>query len=284
MAAIVREARLLARSALPIILTGPSGTGKTRMARAIHEESGRSGPFEVVDCAGAEGGVLRAELFGAVRGAFTGCDRDRTGSFARAHLGTLFLDEVGELSGADQARLLKAVEEREFQPVGGGRVQQVDVRVVSATLRDPRELRGDLAQRLGVELRVPALCERGEDIEPIARDRLRTVAIAPGALRWLEDHPWPGNVRELVRALDVAVLRSGGQRIEVDHLEALGEPEDELGSLISAALAASGGSERAAARSLGWARSTFRDRRRRRLRSGQAHPPGWTSLSAGFGR
>ncbi|MEQ1569934.1 MAG: sigma 54-interacting transcriptional regulator, partial [Myxococcota bacterium] len=298
MAALVEEALVLARSRLPLALTGPSGTGKTRLAAALHSASGRGGAFEVVDCGAIDGSLLRAELFGAVRGAFTGCDRDRVGAFQRAHRGTLFLDEIGELPTSDQARLLKGIEEQVFRPVGGGEVVRVDVRVVAATLRDPSSLRTDLWHRLGARLHVPGLDERREDIEPIVLDYMsrRGGGVTRQALRRLEERSWPGNVRELLTAVELAAVRADGAPFDVRHLEPLysraaGYTRDdrvavalcrprfslarvarELGlaeevvwrrarDLVDSALQEHG-SERAAARALGWARSTFQDRRR----------------------
>jgi two-component system NtrC family response regulator len=312
MSAMIREAMLVAPSRLPILLTGPSGTGKSQLASAIHDASGRPGSFEPVDCAAIEAHLLRAELLGAVRGAYTGCDRDRDGALQRAHRGTLFLDEIGEMPTADQARLLKVVEEQRFRRVGGGEPVQVDVRLVAATLRGEDAIREDLRFRLGgVRLELPALAARPEDIAPIVQDRLDShhprSSITPAAIAWLESQPWPGNVRELLNAVDCSAVRAGGAVIDVAHLQATDPVEDPLDAalrhpgatirsvartlgrteaavtervraLVHDALARADGSDRAAARLLGWPRSTFQNRRRLLVRS--RPPEGWPTRVA----
>jgi Nif-specific regulatory protein len=201
-------------SAATVLLTGETGTGKEVLARAIHAGSTRRrGAFVAVNCAAFPDTLLESELFGHVKGAFTGADRSKEGLMAHADGGTLFLDEVGETSVALQAKLLRALQEREVRPVGGTRSRRVDVRVVAATNRDlsgeirAGRFRADLYWRLAVfPIRVPPLRERREDVLALARHFLALhgerehkagCRLSREAEQLLLAHPWPGNVREL---------------------------------------------------------------------------------------
>jgi transcriptional regulator with GAF, ATPase, and Fis domain len=228
--ALRRALRVLEKAAptdAPVLLLGESGTGKELFARALHALSPRrKGPFVAINCAALPETLLDSELFGHVRGAFTGAVADAIGKFEAAHGGTIFLDEVGDMSAALQAKLLRTLQEGEIQPVGSPRARRVDVRVVCATNRDLEELvragrfRQDLFFRLNVvALRLPPLRERREDLETLARhflerdarDLRRPLAgFAPEALERLRAYDWPGNVRELRNAVRYAALLAPG--------------------------------------------------------------------------
>lgn len=204
-------------SSAPVLVLGESGTGKELIARAIHEESPRaSGPFVTMDAAAMTGPLFASEFFGHERGAFTGAHRRHIGAFERAHSGTLFLDEVGELDETMQSMLLGVIERGRFQRVGGDKEISVDVRLVCATHRDLRarvndgRFRLDLYYRLAVVvLEVPALRQRPEDIEPLAMHFVRELGLGGSVpqlltephLQALRNHSWPGNVRELRNAI-----------------------------------------------------------------------------------
>jgi DNA-binding NtrC family response regulator len=200
-----------ARSDVTVLLEGDSGTGKDVLAAGLHQESKRAeAPFVVVDCGAIPEGLVESELFGHERGAFTGAHQSREGAFEQAQGGTLFLDEIGELPLESQPKLLRALENRSFRRVGGADTVRVDVRVIAATnrrLREAvrhREFREDLFYRLAVvHVRLPRLCDRPEDIIPIAERFLEratgdeNAAIPPDVARLLTSYPWPGNAREL---------------------------------------------------------------------------------------
>jgi two-component system NtrC family response regulator len=212
---------LVADSDATVLVTGETGTGKELVARAIHEHGRRSGgPFVAVNCAAIPPELLESELFGHAKGAFTGAVAERAGAFRDAARGTLFLDEIGDMPLAMQAKILRALQERTVQPVGG-RPVRLDVRIVAATHRDlaaaVREggFRQDLYYRLNVvPIHLPPLRERRDDILPLARHFLRRAVagrsppdLAADAQDLLLRHPWPGNVRELRNAMErVAVL------------------------------------------------------------------------------
>ncbi len=229
----------LARRVAPVdstvLLTGESGTGKERLARLIHAESSRSaGPFVALNCAALPEALLESELFGHARGAFTGATQDRPGLFESANGGTLLLDEVGELPQSMQAKLLRALQEREVRPVGENRSRPVDVRVVAATNRElgaavqEGRFRQDLYYRLRVvELRVPPLRERREELLSLARVLLEEIALrlrrkpcalSPRAADQILRYDWPGNVRELENALERGVVLARGDRVEPEDL------------------------------------------------------------------
>ncbi len=205
----------------PMLLLGESGTGKEVCARAVHDSSPRSkGPFVIFDCGAASESLLESDLFGHVRGAFTGADRERAGAFALAHGGTLFLDEIGDLPLRLQPKLLRLLETGTIQPLGAGRQQAYDVRVVAATHRDLRaevdrgSFRGDVYYRLAVvEVHLPPLRERLDDVPELVhlfleRDGVAVpsrTALASKNLDRLRAYTWPGNVRELRNAVARAV-------------------------------------------------------------------------------
>jgi two-component system response regulator HydG len=218
----------VADAATPVLLTGETGTGKTALARAIHATSSRAGqPFVAVNCAALPETLLESELFGHVKGAFTGATGARAGLFVEADRGTLLLDEVGEMSPALQAKLLHVLESGTVRALGASKERAVDVRVLAATHRDLREriragaFREDLLYRLDVvTIEIPALRHRREDI-PLLVERLLAGArakhphslverFAPDAMAVLLDHAWPGNVRELDHAIERVVLLGRG--------------------------------------------------------------------------
>ena len=210
---LMASTKHLAQSDVPVLIVGESGTGKELVARALHEHGARrDAPFVTVDCGVHTPTLFASELFGYVKGAFTGADADREGAFERAHGGTLFLDEIGELSPELQSSLLGVLQRGRFKRLGGQREIEVDVRVISATHRDlrgdvnARQFRLDLFYRLAVVvLTVPPLRERRDDIALLVRHILEEVApgtevddvFPPEEMRRLERHTWPGNVREL---------------------------------------------------------------------------------------
>jgi len=285
--------RRVAPTETTVLITGETGTGKELLARAVHDLSPRaSGPFVPVNCAALAEGVLESELFGHVRGAFTGAVAERKGLFAAAQGGTIFLDEVGDVSLALQQRLLRVLQEREVLPVGAVRPEPVDVRVVAATHRDLElemrqgRFRDDLYYRLDVfRIDVPPLRDRPADVPllveaGLARLRERTpgasgLSFSPLAMRLLRAHRWPGNVRELFSVVESAAIRAGGGRIEAQHLppairdpRGVGsappaeeryravDPEAEREAIV-AALAEADGSRSRAAELLGMSRTTL---------------------------
>jgi two-component system response regulator PilR (NtrC family) len=219
----------VARASSTILITGETGTGKEVVARAIHHNSPRRAHrFVALNCSAIPETLLEAELFGHVRGAFTGAVGTRQGRFEQAHKGTLFLDEVGTMSAALQMKLLRALQEREFERVGDNQTIKVDVRVIAATNSElPRMVadgvfREDLYYRLNViNVQLPPLRERREDIPLLVKHFLERFApetpmhLAQGAMRALMAHSWPGNVRQLENAIERAVALGGG-RTQVD--------------------------------------------------------------------
>ena len=231
MSAVVAMAERAAACDGKVLITGESGVGKDLIARHIHEHSRREAhTFVAVNCAGLTESLLESELFGHVRGSFTGAYRDKPGKLQTAHRGTLFLDEVGEMSLRMQALLLRFLENGEVQSVGSDSpVARVDVRVISATNRNLPELiaagqfREDLLYRLRViHLDVPALRERPEDIRALAESFIersgRAVTVSEEAFRALDRYRWPGNVRELQNVVEQIVWLAPTDRIEVEHL------------------------------------------------------------------
>ena len=218
-----------------VLLEGESGTGKELFARALHVLSPRAdGPFVAINCAAIPENLLETELFGHEKGAFTGAATRKPGKFELAHRGTLFLDEIGDLPLALQAKILRALEEKRFERIGGTAPLQVDVRVVAATNRNlkaavaARQFREDLYFRLSVfPITIPPLRERAEDIPMLARyfiDRFcrdlnkRPLALAPSAIEELASYRWPGNVRELQNCIERAVILTEGDAIHARHL------------------------------------------------------------------
>ncbi|HTR05951.1 MAG TPA: sigma 54-interacting transcriptional regulator [Paraburkholderia sp.] len=233
---VKRQARRAARLASPVLLLGETGTGKELLAHAIHGASGRAdGPLVTVNVAAIPDTLLELEFFGAEAGAYTGADRNgRIGKFELANGGTLFLDEIGDMPLALQGKLLRVLQEQEFEPLGTNRIVRVDVRIVAATSADLPELvaqgkfRADLYYRLNVlTIRVPPLRERLADIEAMAYAMLDKLSVESGAghleldreaLALLCSYAWPGNVRELRNTLERAVLLSEGERIDASSL------------------------------------------------------------------
>ncbi len=222
-----------------VLIVGESGVGKELLARRIHRGSPRAGgPFVAVNCAAIPENLAESELFGHEKGAFTGAEQRRVGRFEAAGGGTLFLDEVGELPEPVQAKLLRALEERTIERVGGSSPIPVDIRLVAATNRDLEaevaagRFRRDLFFRLNVvQLRIPPLRERPGDLEILVPELLRSVSerlglpalpLAPEAMELLRKHTWPGNVRELRNVLERALIAASGEEIRVSDLPPLG--------------------------------------------------------------
>jgi DNA-binding NtrC family response regulator len=217
-----------------VLLEGESGTGKELCARALHNSSARSnGPFVAINCAAIPENLLEAELFGYERGAFTGATQRKIGKFEMAQRGTIFLDEIGEMPLSLQAKILRAIETKKIERLGGNSPITVDVRIVAATnrfLRQAvalRQFREDLYFRLSVfPVTIPPLRERKEDIpklahhfvERVARDVGKKLSLSSEALAMLVEHPWPGNVRELQNAIERAVILADGERLLPRHL------------------------------------------------------------------
>jgi two-component system NtrC family response regulator len=220
-----------AASPATVLITGETGSGKEEVARALHEHSRRADkPFIAINCAAIPGDLLESELFGHVRGAFTGAMASRTGFFQQADGGTLLLDEIGDMSPDLQAKLLRVLQEGMVVPVGAERATKVDVRVVAATHRNLDRLaaeggfRQDLFYRLNVlQIRVPPLRERDADIVPLAEHFLAQASDPPKVLseaarKALSDFPWPGNVRELKNVIERASVLARGAHIEASDL------------------------------------------------------------------
>jgi DNA-binding NtrC family response regulator len=225
------ELRKLAPTNLPVLILGQTGTGKERVARAVHDLSGRRGAFVAVNCGAIQPSTMMAELFGHRKNAFTGAEDHRPGYIRSADGGTLFLDEVGELSVDAQKALLRALQEREVLPLGADHPVKVDVRVVAATNRDVDTMverghfRSDLLARLrGFDLVLPRLTERREDFGLIIRDFIQRGRIAPDlsitsrAYLELLAYSWPQNIRELENVLVRAAGLATGKRIDIEHL------------------------------------------------------------------
>jgi two-component system response regulator AtoC len=236
---VIRTAEMVAKSKSTVLITGETGTGKEMVARAIHFHSAqREMPLVKVNCAAIPENLLESELFGHVRGAFTGALTNKKGKFALADGGTIFLDEIATMAPQLQSKLLRVLQEREFEPVGSERSQKVDLRVVSATNRDIRQLvtdgrfQEDLFYRLNViPIHIPPLRERREDIPLLVDHFIRKHAqragkridgIEPAVLAALESADWPGNVRELENTVERAVVMSPGAIIGPDVVRLLG--------------------------------------------------------------
>lgn len=228
-------AAAVAKSGSSVLVSGETGTGKELLARAIHDMSDRSRkPFVAVNCGALPDTLLESELFGYKKGAFTGADRDKPGRFELARGGTLFLDEIGEISPAMQVRLLRVLQEHEYEPLGATRTVSADVRVISATNRDLEErvreghFRQDLFFRIHViRIELPPLRERKEDIPQLINhfvqrfnDRLgRSISgVSPEALKSLMEYSWPGNIRELENMIERGFVLSSDRFIGLEHL------------------------------------------------------------------
>jgi DNA-binding NtrC family response regulator len=235
MTAVFDRIRQLQHSEVTVLITGESGTGKELAARAVHDTSLRAaGPFLAVNCAALPEGLLESEIFGHVKGAFTGATRDRHGRVELARAGTLFLDEIGELPLALQSKLLRLVQERRFERLGEERTRDADIRIVAATHRElaaevaAGTFREDLYYRLKVvPLRMPALRDRGRDVQLIAArllERHARGASRPGmfftraAMELVAAYSWPGNVRELVNMVEFVVALTRHDAVGPDDL------------------------------------------------------------------
>jgi transcriptional regulator with GAF, ATPase, and Fis domain len=236
--AALLEISRVAPTRFPVLILGPTGTGKELAAHAIHRISPRAeGPFEVVDCGSIPRELIESELFGHVKGAFTGATRDRRGAFELAHGGTLFLDEVGELPAMAQTRLLRILQEGQLRRVGDERQIHVNVRVVAATNRELLEevaagrFRSDLYYRLSVfAVRMPSLTERKGDMPLLVEHLLNRLSVetdhpkprlSQGVMRRLSEHPFPGNIRELQNVLAALMIRHGGGEPKPEDLDGL---------------------------------------------------------------
>ena len=289
---IYRRLRLAAQSEVTVLLSGQSGTGKEMAAKAIHALSPRKNrSFLGVNCGAIPDTLLESELFGHVKGAFTGADRDKTGLFEAADGGTLLLDEIGEVSTQFQLKLLRVLQEKEIRRVGEDRARKVDVRIVAATNQDLTRMvaagtfRQDLYYRIRIfEIGLPPLAERREDVpllvehfvEEMSRSTHKPLReVSKDALQKLMDYPWPGNVRELRNSIEHAFVVLSGDVLQAEHLpsevrtyapaasspahprpESAASPEAER-ERIEAALRRHGGNRSAAARSLGVSRVTL---------------------------
>src|SRR5207249_140804 len=231
---VLDKIRQVAATDSTVLISGETGTGKELVARAIHGESARKHrPLGKVNCSAIAAGLVESELFGHVKGAFTGAIERRVGRFELAAGGTIFLDEVGDLPLETQVKLLRVLQEREFEPVGSSRTQSVDVRVIAATNRDLQEavrgghFRSDLFYRLNVfPLQVPALRERREDVRLLAMFFLTQFAhklskpvttVTEETLELLTAYAWPGNIRELQNVIERAVILTRGRALELDR-------------------------------------------------------------------
>ena len=279
----------IAESESTILIQGETGTGKELVARAIHGLSGRrDGPFVAVNCGALPDTLLESELFGYKAGAFTGASKDKPGRFALASRGTLFLDEIGEVSPALQVRLLRVLQEKQYEPLGATRTEEANVRIVAATNRDlaaqveSGAFRQDLYYRINVmKLELPPLCKRREDIPLLvehfvsvfnAVQNKRVTGVSPDVLAVLTAHHFPGNVRELQNILEHAFVLCHEGQIELSHLPAEIVPvsyctghkrrmQDVVTAVeaqtIHEALDRNGGNRLAAARELGMHKSTL---------------------------
>jgi DNA-binding NtrC family response regulator len=284
MVAIYKTVSKVAPTDATVIVEGETGTGKELIARLIHRFSNRAAhPFVPVDCSAIPAALLESELFGAMKGAFTGADRDRIGVFEAAHRGTVFLDEIGDIDVAFQVKLLRFRQEREIRPVGSSREKKVDVRVVAATNRDLQKMveegkfREDLWFRLNVvRLELPPLRERRSDVPLLAHFFLnkynarygRAVKLTESGLKALGDFTWPGNVRQLQHLIERLTILAPNERVDAESVQdaiSAMEPKEGGGETLAEAeadqirrvLAATGGNKSRAAAILGIERKTL---------------------------
>jgi DNA-binding NtrC family response regulator len=270
----------VARADISVLITGETGTGKELIARELHKRSARAkGPLVVINCGAIPENLLESELFGHVKGAFTGAIATRPGRFQQAHGGTLFLDEIGEMPLHLQVKILRALQERQVTKVGDSKSENVDIRVVAATHRHLEQMvkdgtfREDLYYRLNVvQLHLPPLRERGDDVVVIANYLLknycseqkitRIKGFSPKAITALRRYPWPGNVRQLENRLKRAVVLADGSQVGPDDLDINAEDLEDILPLqdalerfrrryIDEALERNGGNRTKTARELG---------------------------------
>jgi two-component system, NtrC family, response regulator HydG len=223
--------KVIAPASANVLICGESGSGKELVARALHNEAPRKNmPFIAINCTALPENLLESELFGHIKGSFTGAISDKKGLFEEAHGGSLFLDEIGDMSLQLQAKLLRVLQDRQIRPVGGNNLKDIDVRLIAATHRDLKimvkdgKFREDLFYRLNVvPLRVPALRERAEDIPLLVesfikkfalRNNSKVTSVSADAMAILMAHPWPGNVRELENVIERAIVLTPGETIE----------------------------------------------------------------------
>ena len=267
-----------------VLIQGETGTGKEMIARMIHQNSRRADhPFAAVDCGAVAASLLESELFGSTRGAYTGADRDRVGIFEAANRGTVFLDEIGDIDGSFQLKLLRFLQEREVRPLGSSKSRPVDVRIVSATNRDMQKLvdegtfREDLWFRLNtVPVKLPPLRERRGDVPLLAHFFLKqynerysqNTKLLDSGLRMLEDYTWPGNVRQLQHLIErLSILApegridSGAVRLAISESQPTDTPSESLADTeaeqIRKVMAAANNNKSRAARILGIERKTL---------------------------
>lgn len=283
MSGLMAQVERIAQSQASVLIAGESGSGKEMVARALHHHSRRSHkPWVDLSCAALPEQLMESELFGHEKGAFSGADTAKPGLFEMAHQGTIFLDEIGELDGRMQVKLLRVLDGVPYYRLGGVRKVSVDVRVVAATNQDLERavaegrFRGDLFHRLTqVVIQVPPLRERREDIEPLARYFLRQhnpeMGLSSAALARLESHSWPGNIRELRNTVIQAAVLAGSPILHPGDLrfrsQAARPAEPPRGSvldleemerrMILEALAKTGGHQQRAAEELGISRRTL---------------------------
>jgi DNA-binding NtrC family response regulator len=247
---VIRRAELVAQTKSTVLILGETGTGKELIARAIHDRSAqRAMPLIKVNCAAIPETLLESELFGHIRGAFTGATTTKKGKFSLANGGTIFLDEIGTMSPALQSKLLRVLQEREFEPLGAERTEKVDLRVIAASNRDLRQMvsdgkfQNDLFYRLNViPIELPALRERREDIPPLVDHFIRKHAqrtgrridrLDDGVLAGLQQYDWPGNVRELENTIERAVVLTQGPVITSGAISVLGVAPPQITGLPS---------------------------------------------------
>jgi len=281
---LYKEIARVAKTDATVLLQGETGTGKELVARQIHRMSLRSAaPFVPVDCGAIAASLLESELFGAMRGAYTGADRDRVGVFEAANHGTVLLDEIGDIDHGFQLKLLRFLQERQVRPLGSSRVHAVDVRIVAATHRDVAKMvdeekfREDLWFRLNVvPIAIPPLRERAGDIDHLARFYLRkyneryklSAKLTESGLKELENYTWPGNVRQLQHLVERLTILAPYGRIDADAVRFAieeAEPRDNGSETLADAeaeqirrvMAATNGNKSRAARILGIERKTL---------------------------
>jgi PAS domain S-box-containing protein len=274
---VFRRLQRAARSDVTVLVSGESGTGKEVAVRALHNlSSRREGPFLCLNCSAIPETLLESELFGHVRGAFTGASSDKIGLFESARGGTLFLDEIGDVSPSLQVKLLRVLEEKETRRVGDNRISKIDVRLVTATNRNLKErissgaMREDFYYRIRVfEIPMPAVRERGDDIHLLTRHFVNVYSkfykrtpprLAPAALDRIRSYGWPGNVRELRHAIEHAFVSANGDTVEAADLPpeiaacAVDDGESDERSRVETALKDCDGNRTKAAKKLGISR------------------------------
>src|ERR1700736_597287 len=281
---IYKTVSLVAPTSATVLIEGETGTGKEMIARMIHNNSPRvQQPFVPVDCGSIAPSLIESELFGALKGAYTGADRDRMGVFEAANNGTVFLDEIGDIELGFQLKLLRFLQEREIRPLGSARAKKVDVRVIAATNKDVQKLvdegkfREDLWYRINVvRLTVPPLCERASDIPLLVHYFLKRynerykldTKLTDSGLKAVEEYSWPGNIRQLQHMMERLTILAPGGRIDdaavrqsIDQMDSRDHTSDSLADTeaeqIRRVMAATNGNKSRAAKVLGIERKTL---------------------------